>query len=94
MSRRMTASLINTVRNYNATTLLTSELPEKTEFLSSDGISEFLCDGVILLYFWEFGQVEERTLKIRKMRYTSHEKGPMLYSMEKSGIVVKKEGLV
>lgn len=91
MIKRMLGMLISNLRSMKATMLLTSELPEKGESLSSDGISEFLTDGVILLFYWEIGSVEERALKIRKMRYTHHEKSAILYEMSNQGIKIKKE---
>lgn len=91
MVKRMLASLINEMRSFNSTIILTSELPEKGDYLSSDGVSEFLTDGVILLYYWEIGAVEEHALKIRKMRYTSHEHRPILYDLSKQGVEIKKE---
>jgi len=90
MTKRMLGSLINELKQPGITALVTSELPEKGDRLSSDGISEFLADGVILLYYWEIGEVEERALKIRKMRYTAHDGGAMLYKMGQNGIEIKK----
>ncbi len=90
ITKRMLGSLISDLKKPGVTTLVTSELPEKGETLSSDGISEFLADGVFLLYYWEIGEMEERALKIRKMRYTAHDGGAMLYQMNNSGIEIKK----
>ncbi|MBI4360504.1 AAA family ATPase [Candidatus Micrarchaeota archaeon] len=87
--KRMLATLINDLKSPGATTLITSELPETKGQLSSDGISEFLADGVILLYYWEIGEVEEHAMKIRKMRYTPHDSRALMYNMSRSGIEVK-----
>ena len=89
--KRMLATLINEIKSFNATALLTSELPEKGESLSSDGVSEFLVDGVVLLYRWGIGEVEENAIKIRKMRYTRHFLGILRYSMEDNGFVIKND---
>ena len=91
--KRMLASLLSRLRSSNTTILLTSELPEKGSRLSSDGVSEFLADGVILLYYWEIGSVEEHALKIRKMRYAAHEKNPLPYSFGSAGVEIIKEVL-
>lgn len=93
MIKRMLASLITELRGFGSTVLLTSELPEKGDRLSSDGVTEFLADGVILLYYWEIGTVEERAMKIRKMRYTSHETRSLFYCIGDDGIEIKKEEL-
>ena len=91
MKRRIMLAFMSELRNYSTTALLTSELPEKGEYLSADGISEFIADGVILLYYWEIGDVEEHALKIRKMRYSKHSKAPIQYQIEKAGIEIKEE---
>ncbi|MFH1394563.1 MAG: ATPase domain-containing protein [Candidatus Omnitrophota bacterium] len=91
LSKRMLGSLIAKIRGFGATVLMTSELPEKGERLSSDGISEFITDGVVLLYYFELGDVEEHAAKIRKMRYTSHEKKPLIYTLTEKGIDIKEE---
>ena len=91
ITKKLLATLIANLRQFPATTILTSELPEKGDTLSSDGISEFLADGVILLYYWEIGEVEERAMKIRKMRYTGHEKKSLLYDLTVKGIEIKND---
>ncbi len=91
MTKRMLGTLINDLKKPGITTLVTSELPEKGERLSSDGISEFLADGVILLYYMEFGEIEERAMKVRKMRYTAHDSKALMYEMGQKGLEIKKE---
>ena len=93
MSRRMTAALVNTLRGFGATTLLTSELPEKGEYLSSDGISEFLCDGVLSLHYLGVGLSQFRSLQIRKMRYSSHSNDIFGYDFSSTGIIFVKDAV-
>lgn len=82
--------LLAKLRLFGATTLLTSELPEKAEFLSSDKVSEFITDGVITMHYLGLEGAETRTLRIRKMRYTNHNKSHMAYDMVTGkGLVVK-----
>jgi KaiC/GvpD/RAD55 family RecA-like ATPase len=87
MTRQMLASLISEVKGFKATTLLTSELPEKSGYLSSDGISEFLSDGVVLLHHLGVGLTQFRSLNIRKMRYTGHSSEYFAYEFGDDGIV-------
>ena len=85
-------SLINKLkRDTDATAFLTTELYEDAKGLSADGVSEFICDGVIKLDYIGVGSVEYRSMVIRKMRYTSHEKKPLSYDMGSSGIEFSKE---
>ncbi len=86
--------LITDIKAFGATCLLTSELPEQSEYLSADKLSEFICDGVIKLEYLGVGASVFRTLRIRKMRYTDHEKGSLSYEMTAGkGIDIKKQEL-
>ena len=83
--------LFKEVKKHKLTTLLTTELPEDHKQLSADGVSEFIADGVLTLNYLGIGSAEFRSLQIRKMRYTSHEKEIISYELEKSGLVIKEE---
>lgn len=83
--------LMKKLRKFEATIVLTSELPEKSDFLSADQISEFICDGVVIMHYLGVGSAEFRSMQIRKMRYTNHEKDFLMYEIEKSGVLIKKE---
>ncbi|MBT4192670.1 MAG: AAA family ATPase [Candidatus Diapherotrites archaeon] len=86
ISKSVLYHLFKVLRKYQITTILTTELFEGTELLSSDGVSEFIADGVVLLHFLGVGGMESRSLQIRKMRYTAHDEEVMQYSLGKSGI--------
>jgi len=79
------------LRLFESTTLLTSELLEGQEGLSADQISEFICDGVLVLNYLGVGSADSRSLQIRKMRYTYHEKDVLLYDLNSKGIAISKE---
>jgi len=83
--------LIQTLKKFKITSLLTSELYEGSNRLSADGVSEFICDGVILLSYSFLGLNVFRTLTIRKMRYTDHKKNPLTFEFTKNGIIIKEE---
>ena len=89
--KRILAKLLVEIRKVNATVLLTSELPEKGDSLSSDGISEFLADGVILLKSLAVGDSLTRTLEIKKMRYSNIKGGIKTYELNESGLEVKQQ---
>jgi circadian clock protein KaiC len=92
ITKNLLYSLITDLKSFGATTLLTTELPEQTEFLSADGMSEFIADGVLKLEYLGVGASVFRTLRIRKMRYTDHEKGSLYYEMTPGkGVEVKKQ---
>lgn len=91
LAKRTLYNLMNSLKKLKCTTFVTSELPEKSRWLSRDTVSEFICDGVIVLNYLEYaaGGIP-RTLIIRKMRRTNH--GMDIYPIEitKKGLVVKK----
>ncbi|MBI2530136.1 MAG: AAA family ATPase [Candidatus Diapherotrites archaeon] len=91
ITRNILYNLYSALKQANVTALLVSELPEKSDFLSADEISEFISDGVILLHYLGIGSAEFRSLQIRKMRYTTHEKDYILYDIANTGIEIKKE---
>jgi circadian clock protein KaiC len=91
ISKQILYSLLSALRKYNITTLLTSELYEEVLRLSADGISEFITDGVLLLSYLGVGQSVFRSIRVRKMRYTDHEKGSLVYEMTPKGILIKPQ---
>jgi KaiC/GvpD/RAD55 family RecA-like ATPase len=68
--RRSLLDLDKLLKRLNCTTLLTCEIPEGTNAISSFGIEEFTCDGIILLSY--FPGLSPRGITIRKMRATNH----------------------
>ena len=71
--------------------LLTSELYEEEKRLSADGISEFITDGVLVLHYLGVGSTQFRSMQIRKMRYSDHQKEYLSYAIQQSGIELKEE---
>jgi circadian clock protein KaiC len=78
--------LINNLKSYKITTLLTSELYEEAVRLSADGISEFITDGVIILHVLAVGNQFNRTIQVRKMRYSAIDGGIKSYNIGSTGI--------
>jgi len=79
--------LITLLKQTDATTLVTSEIPEGSRDLSRDSISEFLSDGIILLTLDT--TMDRRMLTIRKMRGTSHSLKTQQLAITKKGISLK-----
>lgn len=87
MTKIILYSLINKVKEYPSTVLLTSELPEGMMRLSADGVTEFVTDGVIVLTLQALGDVFTRTIQIRKMRYTPMDGSIKTYELGPNGVV-------
>jgi KaiC/GvpD/RAD55 family RecA-like ATPase len=55
LSRTDIYYVIKNINSLNTTALIISELPEESKYLSRDTVSEFACDGVILLHYIGIG---------------------------------------
>jgi len=78
------------LKTMGCTTLLTSETqPTKTTF-SAFGVEEFVADGILALYF----SPPNRSLFIRKMRGTQHDKNPHPLDINTQGISVKSKDTI
>ena len=91
--KRAIYRLIKKLQKYpKITKILISETEEGSEKLSKDGVSEFLCDGVIKIDYMSMGGDYSRQLKIRKMRSTKN--NPDLFPLEinSKGLIVHSEG--
>jgi circadian clock protein KaiC len=62
--------IVGQLNMLGTTAILISEVAEKSNYLSRDTISEFACDGVILLEINTVGGCPERLLSVKKMRGT------------------------
>lgn len=90
MTRIQVHRLIMNLRDIGCTSLITSELPKSTEWLSRDTISEFLADSVIVLHYLGMGE-SRRSLLIEKMRGSAHyEEYVPLEIQDRKGIVLKQ----
>jgi len=88
VTRRSITHLITLLDIHPVTSLLTSELAEHSNWLSRDTVSEFICDGIIILKTRTIGQTLLRTVEIRKMRLTNLRGGEYGFTFTKKGIMV------
>ncbi|MFH0969992.1 MAG: ATPase domain-containing protein [Candidatus Diapherotrites archaeon] len=90
MTKIILYNLINKLKEFGATVIMTSELPEGMQRLSADGVTEFVTDGVVTLENLVVGQSAFRTLRIRKMRYTDHGKTSLNYQLTSKGVAFEE----
>ena len=84
--RRSLLELDRLLKKLNCTSLLTCEIPEGTNAISSFGIEEFTSDGIIILTY-KIGA--PRGIVIRKMRLVDHDKEIHPFEIrEGKGIIV------
>jgi len=83
-------NLCQLLRSTGATTLLTAEVKDENPRSSRDGLAEYTADGVVLLQSDETreGGEVQLTVRILKMRRTSHSRRVKPYSITDKGIVV------
>ena len=83
-------NLCQLLRSTGATSILTAEVKDENPRSSRDGLAEYTADGVLLLQSDEnrdSGEVQ-LTLRVLKMRRTSHSRRVKPYTISDSGIVV------
>lgn len=84
--------LVRNIKRAGPTTIMTSEIPENDEdALSRFNVSEFVADGVVVLYYTGVGEGTFRNLEVRKMRRTNHVPGTHPFKITDDGINVTKE---
>lgn len=87
--RRFLYNFVDELKHIDGcTSFLISEAGEKSEYLSRDTISEFVCDGIVLLSFESLGGQYSRSLIVRKMRNTRHDDDAHPVEVSKSGLVI------
>lgn len=86
LGRLRLKEIFSAVAKSGATAILTSERVEGGKGISRDTISEFLCDGIILMKTIETSG--KRMFTIRKMRLTSHDILPRFFTITDKGITI------
>jgi KaiC/GvpD/RAD55 family RecA-like ATPase len=81
--RRSLLDLDKLFKKLDCTTLLTCEIPAGEKRISSFGIEEFMCDGIIYLY-----SKPTRAISILKLRGSAHDEQIRPFKITKEGIVV------
>jgi KaiC/GvpD/RAD55 family RecA-like ATPase len=84
--RRSLLDLDRLLKKLKCTSLITCEIPEGKKAISSFGVEEFTCDGIIILYYL-IGSYP-RAISIRKMRATNHDISIYPFEITKAGLVV------
>jgi KaiC/GvpD/RAD55 family RecA-like ATPase len=78
--------MLDKLKEFNVTSVLTGTIPEGSETLSTSGIIEFLADSVIKLDFVPVAEEFKRILNVRKMRRTDHSVLIHPFEITKSGV--------
>ncbi|MFA5105390.1 MAG: ATPase domain-containing protein [Candidatus Micrarchaeia archaeon] len=88
---QMIYTAMSRMRRLNCTAALISELPRSSKWFSRDTVSEFFCDGIILLEYHVLGPAGvTRTLSVVKMRGTGFAEGVHEFKLGKGGVKLVK----
>jgi len=88
VTRRAVMDIMSKLKSSQLTSLVVSELPKKSDYLSRDTISEFVADGIILLHCLEKKEKKIRAIEVLKMRRTEHSMDLVPMVMGERGIEV------
>jgi circadian clock protein KaiC len=88
MKKQMLYSVMSRIRAFGPTTLLISELSKDSKWFSRDTVSEFACDGIILLDYHHLGATVTRTMSVVKMRRSDYREGVHEFRITPKGIEV------
>ena len=83
-------SFVNTIGELNVTSLFITDSPPGSTLLTKDGVSEFVCDGVIHLQLNDVSKTVNRTISIKKMRGTSIVPGINSLIFTESGLEIEE----
>ncbi len=87
--RRITYLVINELSKLGTTNIIITDEKMEGEHFTVDGVSEYVCDGVIVTYNQLIGARRERTLAVLKMRNTNN--SPYIHDLiiGKNGVEIK-----
>ncbi len=85
---QFTYLIIERIDELGATTLFITDSPQDTPALTKDGVSEFVCDGVIHVQLHDTSENVNRTLAVKKMRGGPIVPGLKSLKFQKEGVEV------
>lgn len=83
-------SFVNLIEDLKITSIFITDSPPGSNLLTKDGVSEFVCDGVIHLQLHDVSKTVNRTISIKKMRGTSIVPGMNSLKFTESGLEVEE----
>ena len=83
-------SFVNLIEELNITSIFITDSPPGSNELTKDGVSEFVCDGVIQLQLHDVSKTVNRTIAVKKMRGTSITPGMNSLKFASSGLEVSE----
>lgn len=88
-TRQNVYNIITILKEKGITSILITEIPQDSKWMSRDRYSEFACDGVIKLEADVVGEQLERNMRVVKMRNTPIDGGRHELNITKKGLSIK-----
>ncbi|MEW6722436.1 MAG: ATPase domain-containing protein [Candidatus Micrarchaeota archaeon] len=86
MKKQMLYTVMSRIRDFGVTTVLISELSKDSKWFSRDTISEFACDGILMLDYHSLGAAVTRTMTVIKMRRSNYREGVHEFRITDRGV--------
>ncbi|MEW6036389.1 MAG: ATPase domain-containing protein [Candidatus Micrarchaeota archaeon] len=86
--RKIMVDLVKLLGQKGICTLLVSEVSRSSEWYSRDTLSEFACDGIVLMKATSIGEDTQRTLEVVKMRNSRIKGGIYGFDFGEDGISI------
>lgn len=87
--KRMIYLIVNELSRFGTTNIIITYGDLSGATISNDGVSEYICDGIVQLYNDRIGIRRMRTISILKMRYTNHSPFVHDFAIGNRGIEVR-----
>jgi circadian clock protein KaiC len=84
--KRITYLALNKLSEFGTTNMIITDTISDTNTLTVDGVSEYVCDGLVVLKSLAIGETLSRTLEIKKMRCSKMDGGIKSYKIDSGGI--------
>ena len=81
--------LLKKLKLFKSTVIIANLVPKRDIDVHAYKLGKLIFKGVIILEYLPVGKSVFRNMRIRKMRYTDHEKGSLSYEITKDGITLK-----
>lgn len=90
MVRKTVIDLVQFLQENSICAILTSEISKNSEWYSRDTLSEFACDGILLLRSTAIGSELHRSIEVVKMRNAKIKGGIYGFDFTESGITIQQ----
>jgi circadian clock protein KaiC len=88
--RRISYLVLKELAELGTTNLIITDAVQNGEHLTVDGVSEYVCDGLISVTSLAVGDTLSRNLETKKMRSTKIDGGVKSYEIDSKGITILK----